>query len=85
MDITAQNTFTPAVYKSDGQGVAVSVSGTFVANVVIQRSKDGASWIDIETVTAAAERDARSATAWYWRAGVKTGGYTSGTAVVNVY
>lgn len=85
MNINAQNTFTPAVYKSDGQGVAVSVSGTFVATVVVQRSKDGNTWSDVDSVTAPTEKDAQSVTAYYWRAGVKTGGYTSGTAVVNVY
>ena len=85
MNITAQNTFTTAIIKSVGQPVAFSVSGTFVATVTVQRSRDGATWLDVDSTTAPTELDATSAGGWHWRAGVKTGQYTSGTAIVNVY
>lgn len=88
MDISAQNTFTTGVVKSAGQYVAFSLAGTFAATVVIQRRRIGAStevWRDVDSFTAPTEQDAKSAGDFEWRAGIKTGGYTSGTAVVNVY
>ena len=85
MNITAQNTFTTAVVKSVGQPVALSVSGTFVATATVQRSRDGVTWFDVGNTTVPTELDAVSAGDWHWRAGVKTGDFTSGTVVVNVY
>lgn len=81
--ITAQNTF------SDGVKVYgdfnISISGTFVATVWVQRSFDGTNWLDVESFTAGtqkrgfeSERDVR------YRIGVKTGGFTSGTVTVRV-
>ena len=84
-DLTAQNTFCPSVYKGDDQPVSVSCAGTWVGTVTVQRSRDGNTWRDVEGFTANFERDSRSAGGWYWRAGFKTGGYTSGTASVDVY
>jgi hypothetical protein len=88
--ITAENTFTDGVKSIGGydgeRDIAVSISGTFVATVYIQRSLDGGvTYNDLETfysspteVNVIATRDA------YYRAGVKTGGYTSGTVEVKV-
>lgn len=82
--ITAQNTFTDAVLKQAYEGYSVSISGTFSATITVQRSPDGTTWYDIDSYTAAIELDGWNGTAHYIRAGCKTGGYTSGTAVVNV-
>jgi len=84
-NITAANQFTPALLKQPKQGYSVSISGTFVATVVVQRSKDNIAWMDITSGTAPAEYDGDFATAYYVRAGVKTGGFTSGTVVADVY
>ena len=84
MNIAAQNTFTDALLKQTYEGYSVSISGTFVATVTVQRSPDGVTWYDVENYTTAQELDGWNATAFYVRAGIKTGGYTSGTAVVYV-
>jgi hypothetical protein len=55
MDINTANTFTPAVLIQGGDTFDVSVSGTFVASVVLQRSKDAVTWFDVETLTTPAE------------------------------
>lgn len=67
-----------------GRQFAITVSGTFVANVTLQRSIDeGASWSDVATYTAVTSTNLTDGLdnqiVWY-RIGVKTGGYTSGTA-----
>ncbi|MER8406983.1 hypothetical protein NKH16_20005 [Mesorhizobium sp. M1307] len=85
MNITAQNTFTPAVLIQSGNIFDVSISGTFVATVTVQRSKDAATWFDLDKFTAAAEKTGVSGSAWYFRVGVKTGEFTSGTIVAAIY
>lgn len=81
--IAAQNTFTDWL---QGPGRAdLSVSGTFSATVFLQRKLRGeaaASAVDVESYTAATEKVIEDASGQYdYRLGVKTGGYTSGTAV----
>ncbi|MER8505700.1 hypothetical protein [Mesorhizobium sp. M0571] len=85
MNITAQNTFTPAVLIQAGDIFDVSISGTFVATVTVQRSKDSSTWFDVDNFTAPAEKTGVSGSAWYFRVGVKTGGFTSGTVVAEIY
>ncbi|MDX0455480.1 hypothetical protein GOC72_18670 [Sinorhizobium medicae] len=85
MNITAANTFTSSILVQAGQTFDVSVSGTFVASAVVQRSKDGVTWLDVETFTAPAQKSGVSGSAWYYRIGVPTGGFTSGTVVVDLY
>lgn len=85
MNISAQNTFTAPVLVQGGDTFDISISGTFVATVVVQRSKDGATWLDVESFTAPAEKTGVSGSAWYYRLGVKTGGYTSGTVVAELW
>lgn len=64
---------------------AINVSGTFVANVILQRSLGApGSWTDVETYTAPVSKtfdDKLDNQIVYYRLGIKTGGYTSGTAV----
>lgn len=84
-NLSAANSFTPGVLKQPKVGYSVSISGTFVGKVTVQRSKDGVTWADIAPYTAPAELDGEFATAFYIRAGFNTGDYTSGSAAVNVY
>lgn len=83
--ITAQNTFSctttacPAVQGNFN----FSLSGTWVATVHLQRSfDDGATWLDVASYTANIEDRGLEAEAGVrYRFGVKTGNYSSGTAV----
>lgn len=62
----------------------LSISGTFSATVTVQRSFNNTDWFDVETFTAAAERYGFDPSQCYYRVGIKTGAYTSGTAVVSL-
>jgi hypothetical protein len=80
--IGAQNTFTDSI-KLSGP-FDLSISGTFVGTVTVQRSYDNNSWKDVDTFTSPTEDYGfQPEIAWY-RAGIKTGAYTSGTAVVSI-
>lgn len=80
--IGAQNTFTDSI-KLSGP-FDLSISGTFVGTVTVQRSYDNSSWKDVDTFTSPSEEYGfQPEIAWY-RAGIKTGAYTSGTAVVSL-
>lgn len=88
--ISAANIFTNKI-KVEGSGSVRSfsaiVSGTFVATITYQRSFDeGTSWFDVGTVgvgTTAINDGLDGQTIWY-RIGIKTGQYTSGTANVSL-
>lgn len=91
--ITAQNTFTTAI-RVVGVGTSraftVNISNTFVATVTLQRSLDSSTgpWTDTtSTWTAPVATSINDALdnqiAWY-RIGVKTGGFTSGTVDVRL-
>ena len=65
----------------------VSVSGTFVATVTLQRKRPGdaaGAARDIETYTSGTETLKEFAGHWDVRLHVKTGNYTSGTAVLEL-
>ena len=82
--IAAQNTFTaPVEILGDFN---FSVEGTWVGTVTIQRSfNGGASWRDVERYVANEEDGGFEAELnILYRAGFKTGDYTSGTAVVRL-
>jgi len=85
MDINTANSFTPAELIQPGETFDVSIRGTFVAKLTVQRSKDQSVWRDVETFEAPVEKVGISGSAWYFRVGVKTGDYTSGTAIVEIY
>lgn len=85
MNITGANQFTPSVYRVANEAWDIIVSGTFTATVVVQLSKDNVTWQDVDTATSATVKTAKLGTAWYIRAGVKTGAYTSGTVSVDIY
>lgn len=89
--VSAQNTFTSSI-RVTGSGTArsfsISLTGTWVATVTLQRSFDnGVSWIDVTTYaanTATTYSDGLTDQEVLYRIGVKTGGYTSGTAVLDL-
>lgn len=62
----------------------VSISGTFVAMATVQRSEDGSTWRDVNTFTAPFEGVGYDPILNYYRVGVATGGYTSGTVVASM-
>jgi hypothetical protein len=81
-EIAAQNTFTSA--KQLQGNFNVSISGTFAATVTVQRSPDNSSWFDVNSVTAPIETTGFEPELMWYRIGVKTGEYTSGTAAVRL-
>jgi hypothetical protein len=80
--VAAENTFSDAVQLKGYFNI--SISGTFVATVVVQRSIDNVSWHDVNSFTAPFEGNGFDPEFIYYRIGVKTGGYTSGTVVVRL-
>lgn len=83
--LSANNSFTPAVLRQAGDGFDVIVSGTFSGTITVQLSKDGSNWYDVDATTVPTVMTGTPATAWYVRAGFKSGAYVSGTAGVGVY
>jgi len=91
-DITAENTFTSATSpksnpKDNGVGhLTISISGTWVGSVTLQRSFDaGSTWVDVKSYTSNDEESLYDPTAGIqYRIGIKTGNYTSGTASVRL-
>ena len=82
--ITAQNQFSSSVVLTGYFNL--SISGTWVATVTVQRSFDsGDTWFNVDTFTENTqeyglepERDV------YYRIGVKTGDFTSGEVVLRL-
>jgi hypothetical protein len=80
--LSAQNTFTSSL---DLVGhFNLSISGTFSATVTVQRSFDNTNWFDVDTFTSPIETYGFDPSQCYYRAGIKTGAYTSGTAVISL-
>lgn len=86
--VSAQNTFTDPVLVTGTGGaraLGVVVTGTFSATVTLQRSVGAiGSWVDVTTYSTTQSTtltDNLDNQTIYYRLGVKTGGYTSGTAV----
>jgi len=82
--ITAQNSFTDEIYVASGRDATITIEGTFTATVTVQyKLFQGSDWIDLETKTAEGRWDFAGG-ADYWRAGVKTGDYTTGTVNITM-
>jgi len=88
--ISAENTWSSSVRVSgltDQRGVVFTITGTFVATVVVQRSFDNATWATVgaplswTAPTSTPYNDTLSNQIAYYRIGIPTGSYTSGTAV----
>lgn len=84
--ITSANIFSDALdVHQYGNYVNVSITGTFTANVVVQRSFDGGvTWLDRATYTTAKEDTLMEIEPSLYRIGVKTGGFTSGSVSVRL-
>lgn len=82
--ITAENTWSDSIEIKGS--FDLSISGTFVATVTVQRSFDGgSSWSDVDTFTSPTETYGVQPHFANYRVGVATGDFTSGTAVVALY
>lgn len=79
--ITAQNTFTKLLSINANERASVSISGTFVGTVTLQRRLDGANWRDVNPWTSPDDPTYVADESGDIRLGIKTGDYTSGTAV----
>lgn len=79
-----ENEFTAPFLLAKDQKGSISLSGTFSATVTIQRRVDGAAWRDVDSWTAATEKDFYASEAQEIRIGIKTGDYTSGAADVRL-
>lgn len=84
--ITAQNTFCEDAEFDYRRTFNLSVSGTWVGTVTLQRSFDGGStWLDVASWTANVETTVETPESGVlWRLGIKSGNFTSGTAVVRL-
>jgi hypothetical protein len=80
--IVAQNTFTDAVRLAGYFNL--SISGTWAATVTVQRSIDNSTWVDVDTFTTNSEEVGFEPEFMWYRAGVKTAGFTSGTVVIRL-
>lgn len=89
---TADNQFTSTYIKVTGVGdsrvLPVVITGTFVATLTLQRSLTApGSWSDVKTYTGTGTdnyNDGLDNQVAYYRIGIKTGAYTSGTAVATM-
>ena len=82
-EITAENTFSDMINVMGN--FDLSIAGTFVATVTVQRSFDaGSSWADVDTFTAPIETIGFDPIGVNYRIGVKTGDFTSGTVTVTI-
>lgn len=81
--ITAQNTFSPTIKIGNGERLDLSITGTFVASVVVQRRRsdlNGNAWATVATYTAPTQQVTEPHGGnWEYQIGVETGGFTSGT------
>ena len=64
--------------------INISVYGSFVGTVTLQRSMDAVTWTNVDTYTSPEERFGHEPELIYYRVGFPTGGYTSGTAYVRI-
>lgn len=81
--ITAENTWTDPVQMTGFFNL--SIKGTFVATITVQRSFDDmATWNDVDTFTAQTEDWGMEPEVCWYRVGVKTGDFTSGSVSVRL-
>ena len=81
--ITAQNTWTDPVRLAGFFNL--SISGTFVATVTVQRSFDNqVTWNDVDTFTSQIEDWGMEPEVCWYRVGVKTGEFTSGSIALRL-
>ena len=83
-ELSAQNTFSDGLYVQ--VAFNLSIAGTFAATITVQRSFDlGSTWRDVDTFTTPIETfGSDPEPVVVYRAGIKTGEYTSGTATIRI-
>jgi len=81
---SSDDVFTKAISLFKNERFTLSASGTFSATLTYQRRFDGANWFDAEQYTAPTARDGIAAEPMDIRFGIKTGDYTSGTAIIRL-
>lgn len=83
--LTAQDTYTDWLQLSQ-HDFNVGVSGTWAGTITVQKSYDkGVTALDVEDFTANTQKTGlEPEKGVFYRAGFKTGNYTSGTAVVRL-
>lgn len=65
--------------------IVASTSPAFAGTVTVQRSSDGTNWRDVDTwVNVSSEEVGYDPMKMYYRAGIKTGEYTSGSVVLTL-
>lgn len=91
-EITGDDDFTAPKFFSE-RLFTVSISGTFDADVIVQRvngsrrepATDSSDWKLVKTYTGPAEENGIDTGGHWYRIGVATGDFTIGTAVVDIY
>ncbi len=81
--ISGANTFTEDAEFDHRRSFNLSVSGTWAGTVTLQRSfNNGSTWLDVYSTTGNVETVVENVESGVlWRLGIKTGNFTSGTAV----
>ena len=84
--LTAQNTFSDEIVVGENGLFDLSISGTFVATVTVQRRRVGdTSYLDLPaTYDAPTEQTGECGGIWEYRVGIKTGDFTSGTVGIDL-
>ena len=84
--IGGEDSFTESAEFDRRRPFNLSISGTFVATLTLQRSFDnGATWHDVETLSSPAEKIVDTPESdVLWRCGAKSGEYTSGSASIRL-
>lgn len=84
-ELTGDNQFSPKFIVYKQRDFNVSIRGTFVATITVQRSFDnGIIWRDVQIFSIEDEWVGRNAERCKYRIGIKSGNYTSGTAYVRL-
>jgi glycerol-3-phosphate acyltransferase PlsY len=84
-NLSAANTYTTPVLRQGGVGFDVVIAGTFSGTITVQVSKDQTIWYDVQTSTSPTVLAGLLGSAWFVRAGFKTGQFSSGVASVGVF
>lgn len=84
--LSAQNTFTDSVLIIGDFNLSIlaSTSPAFNGTVTVQRSSDNTNWRDVDTFIASAEQVGYDPMKNFYRAGIKTGAYTAGSATITL-
>ena len=84
--LSAQNTFTDPIHiiGDFNFSVVASTSPAFSGTVTVQRSTDNTVWRDVNTFTSSFEGVGYDPMKNFYRAGIKTGAYTAGSATISI-